>query len=100
MPTKSSKNDRLVALGTMIGLRHSVDLLVQQLIEEVIRVVRETQAKDLVRELERALGPQSVSITQQGEHFVAALPDGSILRSRRRRYVAQRIKEKGFLLTS
>ena len=47
-----------------------------------------------------ALPPPSVTITQDGEHHVATLPNGRTLRGKRRRDVARRVREQGYQLAA
>jgi hypothetical protein len=62
-------------------------------------VPKKAPAKQLIQPKALALpAPASgkVDITQDGEHFVAQLPGGRQIRSRRRRDVARRIRAEGF----
>ena len=106
-----TKKRQLLAAGSLVGLKRSIEILRDQLVEELIHVVRTTPLRDIASEVARTInrpkraldsltltksdGLIYVEIRGEGDHHVAKLPDGRTFRGKRRRDVVRRVRAEG-----
>ena len=111
--SKPTAEERLIAAASLLGLANSVQLLQEQIVRDVLRVVQTMPFRNLASEVEQMLKPSyprptkpvkrkalTAVVRPDGDSFITTISDGRVWRSKRRRDLVLRARRQGLVVKS